>query len=169
ARARARGPGRERAPPKPHHVAGLAGDFPDAADRRGHHAARDLLLPPARDHPVVEAMAWRARGCGRPPSVSAFLETEFLFRLAGIGVLNLLLSGDNALVIALAVRALPKRQRIAGQVWGAAGAVVLRLIFVGVVSLLLKIPFLQVVGGALLIWISVRLVRPEPEAAGEVR
>jgi len=101
--------------------------------------------------------------------MEALSTPEFWVRLFSISVLNLLLSGDNALVIALAVRALPKRQRIAGQIWGAAGAVVLRLIFVGVVSLLLKIPFLQVVGGALLIWISVRLVRPESEAAGEVR
>jgi len=94
---------------------------------------------------------------------------EFWVRLLGISVLNLLLSGDNALVIALAVRALPKRQRIAGQIWGAMGAVVLRLVFVAIVSLLLKIPFLQLVGGLLLVWISVRLVRPETGGGGDVR
>ena len=94
---------------------------------------------------------------------------EFWMRLVSISVLNLLLSGDNALVIALAVRALPRRQRIAGQIWGAVGAVVLRLIFVGVVSLLLKIPFLQFVGGVILVWISVRLVRPETAGEGEIR
>ena len=94
---------------------------------------------------------------------------EFWVRLLGISVLNLLLSGDNALVIALAVRTLPKRQRIAGQIWGAVGAVVLRLIFVAIVSLLLKIPFLQFVGGLLLVWISVKLVRPETGGEGDVR
>jgi len=111
-------------------------------------------------------MAWRARGGA---SVSAFLETEFLIRLAGIGVLNLLLSGDNALVIALAVRALPKRQRILGQIWGALGAVVLRLLFVGIITVLLRIPLLQLVGGMLLVWIAVKLVRPEDEVRGATK
>src|SRR5919197_1574533 len=55
-------------------------------------------------------------------------EPEFWARLLGIGVLNLLLSGDNALVIALAVRALPPRQRLAGQILGAVGAVALRVV-----------------------------------------
>ena len=96
-------------------------------------------------------------------------DPEFWIRLLGIGVLNLLLSGDNALVIALAVRALPKRKRMAGQVWGAVGAVALRLIFVAVVSVLLRIPFLQLAGGLLLVWIAVKLVRPAEEAANEVR
>jgi YjbE family integral membrane protein len=94
---------------------------------------------------------------------------EFWVRLLGITLLNLLLSGDNALVIALAVRALPRRQRIMGQIWGAGGAVVLRLVFVAVVSLLLRVPFLQFVGGAILVWISVKLVRPEGAGEGEVR
>jgi YjbE family integral membrane protein len=94
---------------------------------------------------------------------------EFWVRLLGISVLNLLLSGDNALVIALAVRTLPKRQRIAGQIWGAGGAVILRLVFVGIVSLLLRVPFLQLVGGLLLVWISVKLVRPETGGESNVR
>ncbi|HEY3066903.1 MAG TPA: TerC family protein [Methylomirabilota bacterium] len=89
---------------------------------------------------------------------------EFWLRLGSIAVLNLLLSGDNALVIALAVRALPRRQRIAGQVWGALGAVALRLVFVGIVTVLLTVPLLQFVGGLLLVWISVKLVRPEGAA-----
>jgi YjbE family integral membrane protein len=96
-------------------------------------------------------------------------DPEFWVRLFGIGVLNLLLSGDNALVIALAVRALPRRKRMAGQVWGAVGAVALRLLFVAIVSVLLRIPFLQLVGGLLLVWIAVRLVRPAAETASEVR
>jgi len=89
------------------------------------------------------------------------MSPEFWVRLGSITVLNLLLSGDNALVIALAVRTLPRRQRIAGQVWGALGAVALRLAFVGIVTMLLTVPFLQFVGGLLLVWISVKLVRPE--------
>ena len=85
---------------------------------------------------------------------------EFWAHLLEIGFLNLLLSGDNAVVIALAVRMLPWRQRLLGQIWGTVGAVVLRLLFVGIVSALLRIPFLRLAGGLLLIWIAVKLVRP---------
>lgn len=91
------------------------------------------------------------------------LDPEFWIRLFGIGVLNLLLSGDNALMIALAVRNLPQRERILGQMWGALGAVVLRVVFVAVVSFLLRVPLLQLVGAVLLVWIAVRLVRPEAD------
>jgi len=97
------------------------------------------------------------------------LDPEFWLRLLFIGGVNLLLSGDNALVIALAVRALPRRQRLVGQVWGALGAVVLRVLFVGVVSLLLRVPFLQFVGGVVLVWIAIRLVRPSDDDAGTHR
>ena len=93
--------------------------------------------------------------------MALLLEPEFWARLLGIGVLNLLLSGDNALIIALAVRALPPRQRVLGQIWGALGAVALRVVFVAIVTLLLRVPLLQLVGGLLLLWIAVRLVRPE--------
>jgi len=89
------------------------------------------------------------------------LDPQFWFRLVVIGFLNLLLSGDNAVLIALAVRSLPRHQRILGQLWGAAGAVVLRLIFVGVVNALLAIPFLRIAGGVVLLWIAYKLVQPE--------
>src|SRR2546425_1126365 len=94
--------------------------------------------------------------------MTVIADPEFWLRLFSIGVLNLLLSGDNALVIALAVRALPPRKRIVGQLWGAIGAVVLRLVFVAIVSVLLR-------GGLLLLWIAVRLVRAAPAGAGDVR
>jgi YjbE family integral membrane protein len=101
--------------------------------------------------------------------MALLLEPEFWARLLGIGVLNLLLSGDNALVIALAVRALPPRQRVLGQIWGALGAVALRVVFVAIVTLLLRVPFLQLVGGLLLLWIAVRLVRSEDADEGGTR
>ena len=88
---------------------------------------------------------------------------EFWGRLLEIGILNMLLSGDNAVVIALAVRALPRRQRLLGQIGGTLGAVVLRLLFVGIISMLLRVPLLRLVGGLLLIWIAYRLVRPVAE------
>lgn len=96
-------------------------------------------------------------------------DPSFWIRLLEIGFLNLLLSGDNAVLIALAVRALPRHQRILGQIWGAAGAVVLRLAFVSIISALLAIPFLRLAGGAVLLWIAYKLVRPEIEDAGEGR
>src|SRR5262245_26106889 len=101
--------------------------------------------------------------------MALLLEPEFWARLFGIGVLNLLLSGDNALVIALAVRALPPRQRVVGQIWGALGAVALRVLFVTIVTLLLRVPLLQLAGGVLLLWIAVRLVRPDAAEDGGTR
>jgi YjbE family integral membrane protein len=93
----------------------------------------------------------------------------FWARLAEISFLNMLLSGDNAVVIALAVRALPGRQRLLGQLGGTVGAVALRLAFVGVVSVLLRVPLLRLCGGLLLIWIAFKLVRPVDETAGGTR
>ncbi len=94
---------------------------------------------------------------------------EFWGRLLEISVLNMLLSGDNAVVIALAVRALPGRQRLLGQLGGTLGAVILRLLFVGVISMLLRVPLLRLVGGLLLLWIGYRLVRPVEEETGGSR
>lgn len=93
----------------------------------------------------------------------------FWARLAEISFLNMLLSGDNAVVIALAVRALPGRQRLLGQLGGTVGAVALRLAFVGVVSMLLRVPLLRLCGGLLLIWIAFKLVRPVDETVGGTR
>jgi len=101
--------------------------------------------------------------------VTAFVEPEFWARLASIILIDLTLAGDNALVIALAVRTLPKRQQFFGRLWGTAGAVVLRLAFIVVATWLLAIPLLQAVGGVLLVWIALRLVRQNAEIAGHVR
>ena len=101
--------------------------------------------------------------------MTALVEPEFWARLASIILIDLTLAGDNALVIALAVRTLPKRQRFFGRLWGTAGAVVLRLAFIVVATWLLAIPLLQAVGGVLLVWIALRLVRQNAEIAGHVR
>jgi YjbE family integral membrane protein len=91
--------------------------------------------------------------------VGFLLDPEFWARWVAIVILDLTLAGDNALVIALAVRTLPPRQQFWGRVWGSAGAVVLRLAFITVITYLLRIPLLQFVGGLLLVWIAVKLVR----------
>ena len=75
--------------------------------------------------------------------------------------IDLLLSGDNAVVIALACRKLPPRQRIWGVVLGTVVAIALRVIFAGVVTTLMQVPYLKLVGGALLLWIAVKLLNPE--------
>jgi YjbE family integral membrane protein len=94
------------------------------------------------------------------------VDPEFWARVLGIIVIDLTLAGDNALVIALAVRSLPKRQQFWGRIWGTAGAVGLRLLFITVATMLLKIPFLQLVGGLLLLWIAFKLVRQQTGAEG---
>lgn len=87
-------------------------------------------------------------------------DPEFWLRLLGIVLIDLSLAGDNALVIAMAVRTLPPRQQLLGRIWGTIGAVGLRVACIGVVGYLLQIPLLQLVGGLVLIWIAVKLVRP---------
>jgi len=101
--------------------------------------------------------------------VTALVEPEFWARLASIVLIDLTLAGDNALVIALAVRTLPQRQQFLGRVWGTAGAVALRLAFIVVATWLLTIPLLQVVGGLLLVWIALRLVRQDAAGDAHVR
>ena len=101
--------------------------------------------------------------------MSLLLDPEFWARLASIIVIDLSLAGDNALVIALAVRSLPAREQWLGRVWGTAAAVGLRLLFIAVVSALLDIPLLRAVGGLLLLWIAIRLVRPGGSAEDHVR
>jgi YjbE family integral membrane protein len=97
------------------------------------------------------------------------VDPEFWARVLGIIVIDLTLAGDNALVIALAVRTLPKRQQFWGRIWGTVGAVGLRLLFITIATMLLKIPFLQLVGGLLLLWIAFKLVRQQTGAEGHVR
>ena len=95
------------------------------------------------------------------------MDAEFWGRLLLVLWVNLILSGDNAVVIAMAARSLEGRQRRLAIIWGAAGAVILRLIFAGLISYLLEIPFLQVVGGLLLLWIAWKLVQDVHDEEGE--
>lgn len=82
--------------------------------------------------------------------------------------IDLLLSGDNAVVIALAVRSLPEKQRKVGILLGAGAAVGLRIIFAVVVTYLLAVPFLKVVGALLLFWIAIKLAKGEEEAHSDI-
>ncbi len=79
---------------------------------------------------------------------------------------NIILSGDNAVVIALAARSLPKRQQNKAVVWGAGAVVILRIIVTIVAVELLKWPYLKIIGGLLLLWIAVKLLMPEDGSDG---
>src|ERR671915_1592664 len=95
-----------------------------------------------------------------------FMTGEWFGRLLGVLVVNLILSGDNAVVIAMAARTLEGANRKKAIIWGAAGAVILRLLFAGVITLLLVGPFFRVGGGLLLVWIPWKLIH-EGEGEGD--
>jgi YjbE family integral membrane protein len=80
-------------------------------------------------------------------------------------IANIILSGDNAVVIAMACHNLSDKYRRPAIIFGSAGAIVLRIIFCAVIGLLLAIPYLKLVGGALLFWIGIKLVVQEEEGA----
>ena len=89
------------------------------------------------------------------------LTGEWFGRLLEVLIVNLILSGDNAVVIAMAARTLEGDNRKKAIVLGAAGAVVLRLLFAGIITLLLEVPLLQVAGGLLLVWIAWGLIQSD--------
>jgi YjbE family integral membrane protein len=72
--------------------------------------------------------------------------------------INILLSGDNAIVIAMACRALPPKQRFWGIILGAGAAVALRIFFTVILQYVLELPWLRLVGGLLLLWIAIKLL-----------
>ena len=77
--------------------------------------------------------------------------------------INILLSGDNAVVIALACRSLPPKERKWGLLLGAGAAVALRIFFTLIIAQLMGLPFLKLAGGVALLWIAVKLIVPEEE------
>jgi YjbE family integral membrane protein len=88
-------------------------------------------------------------------------EPGFWLAVLQIIWIDVLLSGDNAVVIALACRKLPPSQRLWGIVLGTMVAITLRVVFTGAVTTLMSMPYVKLVGGALLLWIAVKLLGPE--------
>src|SRR5215470_5492391 len=78
-------------------------------------------------------------------------------------IANIILSGDNAVVIAMACHNLSDRYRRPAIIFGSAGAIVLRIVFCAVIGMLMSVPYLKLVGGALLLWIGIKLVVQEEE------
>src|SRR6266542_1442134 len=95
--------------------------------------------------------------------------TQAAFWIAAwqIILINIILSGDNAVVIALACRTLPRRQRLWGMALGAGAAVLLRIVFVMVITAIMDIPLLKVIGGLLLLWVAIRLIVPAESHGGD--
>lgn len=97
------------------------------------------------------------------------LTPAFWSGLTQIILVNIVLSGDNALVIALACRNLEKRHQKPAILAGSAGAILLRIVFVLIVDQLLQISFLKLAGGLLLLWIGIKLVQGEEEHGDGVK
>jgi len=88
-------------------------------------------------------------------------QADFWIALAKIMWINILLSGDNAVVIAMACRGLPPRQRVWGMVLGAGVAVLLRIVFTGIVATLMTLPYLKIAGGIALFYVAAKLLVPD--------
>jgi YjbE family integral membrane protein len=95
-------------------------------------------------------------------------QVAFWVALGKIIWINILLSGDNAVVIAMACRGLPPRQRMWGMILGAGVAVVLRIIFTVVIATLMLMPYLKLVGGLALFYIAAKLLVPDDEGEGGI-
>jgi YjbE family integral membrane protein len=94
---------------------------------------------------------------------------EFWIGLLKIAWINIILSGDNAVVIALAARSLPPVQQRKAVFWGSGAAVVLRILLTVVAAKLLALPYLQILGGLLLLWIGVQLLAEQDEGKHEAK
>lgn len=98
-------------------------------------------------------------------SVGLSTMSDSVVALLKIIAIDIILSGDNAVVIAMATRNLPKEQQNKAIFWGTGGAVVLRILFASVIVILLKIPFVNIIGGFLLLWIAYKVLVSDEQAA----
>ena len=96
-------------------------------------------------------------------------DTVFWIALMQIIGVNIVLSGDNAVVIALAARSLPPAQQKKAIMWGSGAAVIMRIVLTIVAVEMLKLPYLKLVGAGLLLWIAVQLLQPEEEGEGHAK
>ncbi len=98
-----------------------------------------------------------------------YLSTMHWGAVAQIVLIDILLGGDNAVIIGLACRNLPKEQRRKGIFWGTFGAIILRILLLTVAISLLEIPYLKFIGGILLFWIGVKLLTQDNDAHGDIK
>ncbi len=100
--------------------------------------------------------------------MAEIMAPQFWTGLMTIIWVNVILSGDNAVVIALAARSLPEKQQKLAVMWGAGAAVILRIVLTFAAVEMLKLPFLKIIGSLLLLWIAVKLLLPEDEDEGNI-
>jgi YjbE family integral membrane protein len=100
--------------------------------------------------------------------MEAFSTPQFWLAVGQIIMIDILLGGDNAVVIALACRGLPDKQRKWGIIYGTIGAIVLRVLLIAFALTLLSVPYLKIVGAILLLWIGVKLLMPQEEEAHNI-
>src|SRR5690606_7826390 len=98
-----------------------------------------------------------------------FLQTMSWAAVFQIILIDILLGGDNAVVIALACRNLPAKQRMQGILWGTAGAIGLRVALIAFALTLLTVPYLKIVGALLLVWVGIKLLIPDEDAHGNIK
>lgn len=91
------------------------------------------------------------------------------FAVGQIILIDLLLGGDNAIVIAMACRNLPRGLRNRGIIWGTFGAIAIRIVLIAFAVTLLQVPYLKIIGGLLLFWIGIKLLAENEEGHGEVQ
>jgi YjbE family integral membrane protein len=138
----------------------------------------DSLLPGSRVKRRTRQTGHAAKPSGLPGDIEGvygiaaqridveeFLTAHFWVAVGQIIMIDILLGGDNAVVIALACRQLPPHQRTKGILWGTAGAIVLRVILIAFALTLLQVPYLKLVGAILLIWIGIKLLMPQDDDA----
>jgi len=152
------------------HAPGLPGSAPVALPSKTFDPnLRAGLIEGA--HPAPQAAVAAVGGLAAVPihdnqesSMEQFLTPEFWVAVGQIIMIDILLGGDNAVVIALACRKLPVHQRTKGILWGTAGAIGLRVVLIFFALTLLAIPFLKLAGAALLVWIGIKLLAPDPDS-----
>jgi YjbE family integral membrane protein len=114
---------------------------------------------------VLFYISWACQGEVLDSLSTEAINSGFLLSSLSIILINIVLSGDNSVVIAMAVLSLPKEKRLKGVVIGTIGAVVMRILFTWFASHLLETPFLKLVGGALILWIAIKLLIEDQNAA----
>jgi len=102
-------------------------------------------------------------------NISELAQAPFWVAVLEIALVNILLSGDNAVIIAMACRDLPRPQRTWGVALGAGVGVILRLIFTGAITWLFELPYLKVAGGLALLYIGARLLVPRDPESSQVK
>ena len=136
-------------------------DGPGEADAAQVHGEYETV-----DRRVFRRPCRRARSIALEGTTMNVSSPEFWIALAQIIGVNIVLSGDNAVVIALAARGLPAQQQKQAVPWGSGAAVVMRIVLTIVAVELLRLPYLKLVGAVLLLWIAIQLLVPEDEGEG---